>query len=67
MATAHEPITVSEAARILCVAEDTVRRLADTGSLFAARTTAGVRIFERAQVVRLAQERALLRQERSAR
>ncbi len=50
-------ITVGEAARILRVGEETVRRLADTGQLNASRTSTGLRIFERGEVERLAVER----------
>ena len=53
----HQPITVGEAARILRVSEDTVRRYDATGVLKAARTSSGIRIFNRAEVERVALER----------
>jgi excisionase family DNA binding protein len=57
-AAEHQPITVSGAARILEVSEDTVRRLHAAGVLPASRTPAGMRIFARGDVERVATERA---------
>lgn len=53
---------VSAAARLLICNESTVRKLADTGSLPFRRTTGGQRLFELADVERLAAERRLARQ-----
>lgn len=53
-----ELITIGEASRILKVSEVTVRRLEASGELQARRTSTRVRIFERAVVERVAQERA---------
>ena len=55
---AEQPITTGEAARILRVGEDTVRKLADDGRLHAVRTGSGARIFERRDVEELAVQRA---------
>jgi len=52
-----EPITTGEAARILRVAEDTVRKFADDGRLNVVRASNGSRIFERADVEALAVQR----------
>jgi excisionase family DNA binding protein len=52
-----QPITTGEAARILRVAEDTARRWGAEGRLRVVRTSAGLRIFDRADVERLARER----------
>ncbi len=57
-------VSVGEAARILGLCEDTVRRLADDGRLPVTRTSNGFRIFERRAVEQLAERRA---QERAAR
>jgi excisionase family DNA binding protein len=54
----NQPVTVGEAARILRVSEDTVRRLESKGTLRAARTGSGVRIFDRGEVERVATTRA---------
>jgi excisionase family DNA binding protein len=56
-AAEHQPITVSGAARILEVSEDTVRRLHASGVLRAVRTPAGMRIFDRDDVEQLAARR----------
>ena len=53
-----DPVLVTEASRLLECSEDTVRRLEATGVLPARRTAAGVRVFERVDVLRLASERA---------
>jgi excisionase family DNA binding protein len=50
-------LTVSRAARLLEVASETVRAMADTGRLPAVRTTSGVRLFNRHDVEALAAER----------
>ena len=47
-----EVLTVSEAARMLNVAAQTVREWADRGKLPAQRTGTGQRIFERADIER---------------
>jgi excisionase family DNA binding protein len=60
------PVTVSEAARLLDVSADTVRRWEAAGILAARRTGTGVRIFARADVQRLATERARRRELRGA-
>lgn len=52
-----EVLTVSEAARELDVAAETVRDWADRGKLPAQRTSGGVRIFQRADVERVRTER----------
>jgi excisionase family DNA binding protein len=57
MSIEHQPITVGEAARILRVSEDTVRRYDAAGVLKAARTSSGVRIFDRRDVERVAADR----------
>jgi excisionase family DNA binding protein len=51
-------LTVSSAAKILKTSEGTVRRLERSGELPAQRTSSGVRLFDRADVDRLARERA---------
>jgi excisionase family DNA binding protein len=56
----HRPITVSGAARILEVSEDTVRRLEAAGVLPAIRTQTGTRLFERRAVEALAAQRRSL-------
>src|SRR5437773_815108 len=53
-----DPVLVTEAARILEVSEDTVRRLAATGVLPVQRTSTGVRVFRRDDVLRIAEQRA---------
>lgn len=50
-------ILTHEAARILAVSSDTVRRWERTGRLPAVKTSGGVRVFDRADVERLAAER----------
>ena len=50
-------LTVSEAARALEVAGQTVRQWADTGKLAAQRTASGQRLFRKADVERLRRER----------
>jgi excisionase family DNA binding protein len=52
-----ELMTVSDAGRILGLSPDMVRRLADEGRLRLMRTVGGVRLFRRADVERLAEER----------
>jgi excisionase family DNA binding protein len=51
-------LTVSEAARILILSPDGVRRLERVGQLPAHRTTTGVRLFMLSDVLRLAEKRA---------
>jgi excisionase family DNA binding protein len=60
------PVTVSEAARLCGVSADTIRRWEAAGRLLARRTGTGVRIFVRADVERLALERARRAEARSA-
>jgi excisionase family DNA binding protein len=50
-------LLTSEAARVLGVTPDTVRRLERLGKLPAKKTARGVRLFARDDVERLAQER----------
>lgn len=52
------PCLAAEAARILGVTTSTVRLMESRGELPATRTGDGVRIFDRADVERLAAERA---------
>jgi DNA-binding transcriptional MerR regulator len=52
----------SEAARALGMSVDNVRRYGDDGVLRMVRTSAGVRLFDRGDVERLAAERAETRQ-----
>ena len=52
-----EVLTVSEAARALDVAAQTIRDWADRGKLPAMRTNGGQRIFHRSDVERVQQER----------
>ena len=52
-----EVLTVSEAARELDVAAQTIREWADRGKLPAIRTSGGQRLFQRADVERVRQER----------
>ena len=49
---ALELMTVSEVARLFALSPDSIRRLARTGELPVERTATGVRIFQRAQVMR---------------
>ena len=50
-------VLTSQAARILAVASETVRTWERVGKLHAVRTAGGVRLFDRADVERLARER----------
>jgi len=52
------PLLTGEVARLLAVGERSVRALADRGILSVRRTTQGLRIFDRDEVLRLAAERA---------
>lgn len=52
------PLLTSEAARIIGVTPETIRIWADSGRLPAAKTTNGVRLFDRADVERVARERS---------
>jgi excisionase family DNA binding protein len=54
---ADELMTVADAGRILGVSTDMVRLLERDGHLPCMRTVGGVRLFRRADVVRLAEER----------
>jgi hypothetical protein len=56
---ADELMTVADAGRILGISTDMVRLLEREGHLPCTRTVRGVRIFRRADVVRLAEERRL--------
>jgi excisionase family DNA binding protein len=55
-------ITTSHAARILNIAENTVRLLVRRGELPATRTSTGVRLFESDVVCRIAAERQTRRE-----
>jgi len=55
----RELIGVSEAARMLRLSEDAVRRLEDRGLLKARRTSWGMRIFERVDVEKLVAARSV--------
>jgi excisionase family DNA binding protein len=52
------PCLTSEAARVLKVSADTVRTWADAGRLTVWRTSAGLRVFDRAELERVAADRA---------
>ena len=52
------PCLTSEAARVLKVGEGTVRRWADAGRLQVWRTSAGLRVFDREELERVAAARA---------
>jgi len=58
MQQAIAPMTTSGAARCLGCAEGTVRDLERRGLLHAARTASGLRLFDPAEVARLAEARA---------
>jgi len=47
------PMTVSEVARELDIAAETVREWADSGKLPMRRTAGGIRVFERADIERV--------------
>ena len=51
------PVMTSEAANLLGVSAQTIRNLAKRGALPAIRTVGGIRLFNRRDVERLAQER----------
>lgn len=53
------PCLVAEAARVLEVAEATVRKWADTGRINVSRTSTGIRIFDRQELERFAAARAV--------
>lgn len=53
----NQPLLISDAARILKLAERSVRLLEATGQLRAERTPSGLRIFRRGEVERLAAAR----------
>lgn len=52
------PCLTAEAARLLEVGEDTVRKWADAGRLHVWRTTAGLRVFDREELKQVAAVRA---------
>jgi excisionase family DNA binding protein len=54
----NSPCFVAEAARVLGVAESTVRAWSDAGRLDVQRTAAGIRIFDREALKKFAAERA---------
>lgn len=54
-------LLTSDAARILNISADAVRRLERLGQLTAMRTAGGTRLFDRTEVERLARERTLQR------
>ena len=56
--SSFDPVLTSEAGRILDRSAETVRAWERDGVLHAIRTTGGVRVFNRADVERLARERA---------
>ena len=57
----NQPFTIGDACWALRLSEEQVRRIADRGALPHTRTPGGVRIFRRADVERLAAERAAQR------
>jgi excisionase family DNA binding protein len=59
-----EPMTTSDAARLLRVSESAVRALERNGRLPATRTPSGMRIFSKQDVERLASERSQRAQRR---
>jgi excisionase family DNA binding protein len=63
----EELLTPSEAAHILSLSSDTVRVLSDKGLLPTLRTMSGRRLFRRADVERLAEDRRLNGQQHSGR
>jgi excisionase family DNA binding protein len=56
------PFLTNDVAKVLNVSPDTVRRLERAGILPALKTSSGVRLFSRADVERLARERAASQQ-----
>ena len=65
MTSMAEVLTVSEAARELKVAAQTVRNWVDRGKLPALRTSGGTRIFQRVDVERVQQERRTARRDKT--
>lgn len=57
MPTTFQPMLSTEAAQHLGVSADTVRLWERNGVLHAIRTAGGVRLFERSEIERLAEER----------
>jgi hypothetical protein len=55
--SAEAPITTSIAARILLRSEATVRNMATKGELQCVRTESNIRLFDRAEVERVAAKR----------
>lgn len=62
-----EVMSVSEASRELHVSEETIREWADRGKLPVMRTSSGQRIFRREDVIRVAADRHVAIEARSAR
>jgi hypothetical protein len=54
----QQPLTLTDASRILRLGERSTRALADAGILAVERTPSGLRIFRRGDVQRVAAERA---------
>lgn len=57
MSQANDLLFTSEAARILAVSGETVRLWERTGRLRAVKIGAGIRVFERSEIERLAADR----------
>jgi excisionase family DNA binding protein len=51
------PMTTRDVARLLNVSAERVRQLSNAGVLEATRTESGIRLFDRAQVTRVAETR----------
>jgi excisionase family DNA binding protein len=62
----QDPITSTTAAKILNVAESTIRLWLDRGVLPSRRIDSGIRLIERADAVRLAAQREQERRPRAA-
>jgi len=58
------PVLTGEAARLVRVGEMTIRRWANTGKLHVVRTAAGLRVFDRRELERVAAARATKKSER---
>ena len=63
VAAAFDPMLTGEAARLLEIAQDTLREWDRRGLLKARRTPSGVRVFARDEVERLAEQRRQARRE----
>jgi DNA-binding transcriptional MerR regulator len=59
--TTFDPVLVNEASRICEVCPETIRDWHRRGKLSALKTTVGVRVFDRRDVLRIAAERAAAR------